>query len=167
MQAPVKTGETFEYRFRLKDAGLFLFHPQVRAAEQVERGRVGVIRVRGPPEPAVDDERVLVLDDVKLNEDGTFPRYIDGASKMLGREAETLLVTGARNARIPVRPGALTRFRLINAANPRFSTSRSRVSSSRPSAPVVASFRSPTRSRMFGVAPTEVVGLVRWVLPPA
>ena len=120
VQAPVKTGGTFEYRFRLKDAGLFWFHPHVRTAEQVERGLVGVIRVRGAAEPAVDDERVLVLDDVKLNEDGTFPTYLDDASKMLGREAETLLVNGTRNARIPVRPGALTRFRLLNAANGRF-----------------------------------------------
>lgn len=120
VQAPVKPGETFEYRFRLKDAGLFWFHPHVRTAEQVERGLVGVIRVRGPAEPVVDDERVLVLDDIKLNEDGTFPSYLDDASKMLGREAETLLVNGARNARIPVRPGALTRLRLLNSANGRF-----------------------------------------------
>ncbi|MBK8212991.1 MAG: multicopper oxidase family protein [Myxococcales bacterium] len=120
VQAPVRPGESFEYRFRLKDAGLFWFHPHVRTGEQVERGLAGVLRVRGEGEPDVDDERVLVLDDVKLGEDGQFPTYVDDASKMLGREADTLLVNGVRNAEIRARPGALQRFRIVNVANGRF-----------------------------------------------
>jgi FtsP/CotA-like multicopper oxidase with cupredoxin domain len=120
VQAPVKTGESFDYRFRLKDAGLFWFHPHLRTGEQVERGLAGVLRVRGEGEPDVDDERVLVLDDVKLGDDGQFPRYVDDASKMLGREADTLLVNGVRDAELRVRPGALERLRIVNVANGRF-----------------------------------------------
>ena len=120
VQAPVKTGESFDYRFRLRDAGLFWFHPHLRTGEQVERGLAGVLRVRGAAEPDVDDERVLVLDDVKLGDDGQFPSYVDDASKMLGRESDTLLVNGVRGAEIRVRPGALQRLRIVNVANGRF-----------------------------------------------
>lgn len=120
VQTPVKPGESFDYRFRLKDAGLFWFHPHVRTGEQVERGLAGVIRVRGADEPDVDDERILVLDDVKLGDDGQFPSYVDDASKMLGREADTILVNGVRDAVLSARPGALLRLRLLDVANGRF-----------------------------------------------
>ncbi len=120
VQPPVKPGGTFEYRFRLKDAGLFWFHPHVRSDFQQEHGLVGVIRVRAPEEPRVDQERVVILDDVRVNEDGTFPTYLDDAAKMLGRESETLMVNGVRGARLRSRPGALQRLRILNAANGRF-----------------------------------------------
>lgn len=120
VQSPIPIGGSFDYRFRLKDAGLFWFHPHVRTAEQVERGLVGVIRVRAENEPVVDAERVLVFDDVKVNEDGSFPTYIDDMSKMLGRESSTLLVNGTRSPKVSVRPGSLQRFRVLNAANGRF-----------------------------------------------
>jgi FtsP/CotA-like multicopper oxidase with cupredoxin domain len=45
MQSPVPPGGTFEYRYELKDAGLFWFHPHVRSDVQVEKGLHGVIRV--------------------------------------------------------------------------------------------------------------------------
>lgn len=51
MQEPVPPGGSFEYRFTLKDPGLFWFHPHIRSDEQVEKGLYGVIRVRAPTEP--------------------------------------------------------------------------------------------------------------------
>lgn len=120
MQKPVEPGGTFRYEFVLKDAGLFWFHPHIRTDVQIEKGLAGIIRVRGDQEPQVDDERILLLDDVRLKEDGTFPTYLDDTSKMLGREGNTILVNGVTEASIPLRAGALIRWRIVNVANGRF-----------------------------------------------
>lgn len=113
VSGPVAAGGTFTYDFILKDAGLFWFHPHLRTDVQVERGLTGVIRVRGVDEPVVgtdvDEERVLVFDDVRVNDDGTFPTYLDDTSKMMGREGNTLLVNGRRTPTLSLRPGALVR----------------------------------------------------------
>ncbi len=69
-QKPIPPEGSFEYRFPLLDAGLFWFHPHVRGDAQVEKGLYGVILVRGADEPALGEERVLVLDDVLLDEAG-------------------------------------------------------------------------------------------------
>lgn len=120
MQSPVQPGQGFGYSFTLKDAGLFWFHPHVRSDVQVEKGLYGVLRVRGPDEPTVDTETVLVLDDVRVNADGSFPEYLDDASKMMGREGNVLLVNGAVRPALAVQRGALVRLRIVNVANGRF-----------------------------------------------
>jgi FtsP/CotA-like multicopper oxidase with cupredoxin domain len=120
LQAPVAPGETFDYRFELRDPGLFWFHPHVRSDVQVEKGLYGVIRVRGDAEPTVDDEQILVLDDISVLSDGTLPTYLDDESKMLGRQGNVLLVNGRSNPTLQWRSGALVRLRLVNVANGRF-----------------------------------------------
>jgi len=120
MQKPIPVGGTFTYEFVLKDAGLFWFHPHVRSDLQVQKGLYGALRVRGAAEPAVDVERVLVLDDIKLDADGKVTEYLDDNSRMMGREGNTLLVNGVTNARVSVVPGGLTRLRIVNVANGRF-----------------------------------------------
>jgi FtsP/CotA-like multicopper oxidase with cupredoxin domain len=120
MQSPIPPGGTFEYRYELKDAGLFWFHPHVRSDVQVEKGLHGVIRVVGDDEPAVDDERILVLDDVRVLADGSLPTYLDDNSKMLGRQGNILLVNGQAMPTFRWRAGALQRFLVVNVANGRF-----------------------------------------------
>jgi FtsP/CotA-like multicopper oxidase with cupredoxin domain len=120
MQDPVPPNGTFEYRFKLKDPGLFWFHPHVRSDEQVEKGLYGVVRVSGTNEPPSDRESILVLDDVNVMPDGSLPTYLDDESKMLGRQGKTLLVNGAASPVVHWRVGSLERFRIVNVANGRF-----------------------------------------------
>jgi FtsP/CotA-like multicopper oxidase with cupredoxin domain len=120
MQSPIPPGGTFTYEFTLKDAGLFWFHPHMRSDVQVQKGLYGALRVRGAEEPAADVERVLVLDDIKLDKEGKISEYLDDHSRMMGREGNTLLVNGVTNARVAIEPGALVRLRLVNVANGRF-----------------------------------------------
>lgn len=120
MQSGIEPGQSFEYSFTLKDAGLFWFHPHMRSDVQVEKGLYGTILVRGLNEPKVDHETVLVLDDVRVNADGTFPEYLDDESKMMGREGNVLLVNGVSGPEIPMQSGALERLRIVNVANGRF-----------------------------------------------
>lgn len=111
---------SFRYEFVFKDAGLFWYHPHMRADVQVQKGLYGAIRVRGANEPAADQEHVLMLDDVRLKPDGTLAEYLDDAAKMMGREGNTFLINGTADATLPVRAGASVRLRLVNVANGRF-----------------------------------------------
>ncbi len=120
MQTPILPGASFRYEFTFKDAGLYWYHPHMRSDIQVQKGLHGAIRVRGPNEPVVDDERVLVLDDVRLKPDGTLSEYLDDTGKMMGREGNTLLVNGSTDATLSLRAGAALRLRLVNVANGRF-----------------------------------------------
>jgi FtsP/CotA-like multicopper oxidase with cupredoxin domain len=120
MQSPIEPGGTFTYEFTLKDAGLFWFHPHMRSDMQVQKGLYGALRVRATNEPAADVERLLVLDDIKLDKDGKITEYLDDHSLMMGREGNTLLVNGIANARVKVEPGGLVRLRIVNVANGRF-----------------------------------------------
>lgn len=120
MQSPIPPGGTFDYEFTLKDAGLYWFHPHVRSDIQVQKGLYGALRVRGANEPAADVERVLVLDDIKLDKAGKLSEYLDDNSRMMGREGNTLLVNGVTNGRVAIDPGALVRLRIVNVANGRF-----------------------------------------------
>jgi FtsP/CotA-like multicopper oxidase with cupredoxin domain len=117
---PISPGSGFRYEFTLKDAGLYWFHPHVRSDLQVQRGLYGALVVRSPEEPRVDEERILVLDDVRLKADGSLAEYLDDEAKMMGREGNTLLVNGVEAPELRFRPGALARLRLVNAANGRF-----------------------------------------------
>jgi FtsP/CotA-like multicopper oxidase with cupredoxin domain len=120
VQKPVPEGGSFTYEFQLPDAGLFWFHPHVMTDIQTQRGLYGVIRVRGPNEPTADAEKIVVLDDVLLNKDGSFTDPIDDDTAMLGREGNVLLVNGKTMPALEMQAGAAERLRLVNVANGRF-----------------------------------------------
>jgi len=71
VQRPVAPGETFTERFVLTDAGTFWYHPQSNETVQMKRGLWGALIVRGADGPTIDPERVLVLDDLMLDRDGS------------------------------------------------------------------------------------------------
>ncbi|MCU0659571.1 MAG: multicopper oxidase family protein [Polyangiaceae bacterium] len=120
VRPPILPGDSYRYEFTLKDPGLYWFHPHVRSDIQVQRGLYGALLVRGPGEPESDDERILMLDDVRLKADGSLAEFLDDRSKMMGREGNTLLINGAVTPTLRFRPGALVRLRLVNTANGRF-----------------------------------------------
>ena len=119
-QSEIPPGGTFEYKFTLRDAGLFWFHPHVRTDVQVHKGLYGVIRVRGTNEPQVDHEGFLVLDDLTVSPDGTIPEYLDDMSMMMGRQGNLLLVNGSTTPVLPIKAGGVERLRIVNVANGRF-----------------------------------------------
>lgn len=92
----------------------------MRSDIQVEKGLYGTVLVHGDEEPEVDHEVVLVLDDVSVKPDGTFPQFLDDESKMMGREGNVLMVNGVATPEITLRRGSLQRLRIVNVANGRF-----------------------------------------------
>ena len=120
VRRPVRPGEIFEYRFELPDAGTFWYHPHINETQQLERGLYGAIIVRGPNEPTFDDERVLMLDDRKLNRRGRLARSGVLMERMRGREGKTRLVNGRVEPELTIAAGQIERWRFVNAASARY-----------------------------------------------
>jgi FtsP/CotA-like multicopper oxidase with cupredoxin domain len=120
VQRLVEPGETFEYRLVPPDAGTYWYHSHHNEAEQLERGLYGALIVRGEDEPEFDGERVLVLDDVKLNRRGQLARFGRPMQRHDGREGETLLINGRTDCSLEMAAGQTERWRIVNAASARF-----------------------------------------------
>ena len=120
VQRPVPPGETFTYRFRLPDAGTFWYHPHVNETVQLERGLYGALIVRGPHEPHLDAERVLVFDDVQLDRRGQIKPPGWWLESHNGREGSTRLVNGTREPELRMAAGQIERWRIVNAASARY-----------------------------------------------
>ncbi|MEC7651911.1 MAG: multicopper oxidase family protein [Pseudomonadota bacterium] len=120
-QAAIEPGESFIYRFLLKDAGTFWYHAHSKGWEQLARGLYGplVVAETELPDPARDV--TLVADDWRLTEDyqlheASFGSLMDWSHQ--GRVGNWLTVNGETDPVISVAPGTL-RLRVINAANAR------------------------------------------------
>lgn len=124
VQKPIAPGETFEYRFQVPDAGTFWYHSHSNETVQMERGMYGSLIVEEEQEPVTDNERVLMIDDMKIDEAGRFttPRgYIQRlVERHDGREGSTLLINGRENTIINVHAGQRERWRIINASSARY-----------------------------------------------
>ncbi|MEZ4255672.1 MAG: multicopper oxidase family protein [Polyangiales bacterium] len=123
VQSPVEPGGTYDYHFTVPDAGTYWFHPHVRSFEQVERGLYGVVVVHDPREPRYDADRVLMLDDILLDEN-TFemPPFLATTQEVeYGRLGNILLTNGApsEGSTAVAKRGQVERWRLVNAANAR------------------------------------------------
>jgi FtsP/CotA-like multicopper oxidase with cupredoxin domain len=120
VQHPIEPGESFTYRFRLPDAGTFWYHPHSNETVQLERGLYGAIVVRGPGEPELDAERVLVLDDVQLDRKGQIKPPGWWIEQHNGREGSTRLINGKKEPELTTAAGQIERWRVVNAASARY-----------------------------------------------
>jgi FtsP/CotA-like multicopper oxidase with cupredoxin domain len=120
VQRPVPPGGTFVYRFALPDAGTFWYHPHINETVQLERGLTGALIVRGPNEPQLDAERVLVIDDVKLDQKGQIRPTGGWIEFHNGREGATRLVNGRKEPEIAVAGGQIERWRVVNVSSARY-----------------------------------------------
>jgi len=120
VQRPVPPGGTFVYRFALPDAGTFWYHPHMNETVQLERGLYGALVVRGPDEPQLDAERVLVLDDVALDDEGQVKAPGWWREHHDGRQGSTRLVNGRSEPELAIAAGQVERWRIVNASSARY-----------------------------------------------
>ena len=120
VQPPVQPGETFTYRFTPKDAGTFWYHPHANEVEQLERGLYGALIVRGPDEPVVDREQILVFDDLKLDRADRIAKFGGLKQRHDGREGDVRLVNGRVEPELTIAAGQIERWRIINASSARY-----------------------------------------------
>jgi FtsP/CotA-like multicopper oxidase with cupredoxin domain len=121
-QDPVMPGGTFDYDFRVPDAGLYWYHPHVDSALQVGEGLYGALVVEDPAEPrAFGDEVVFVLSDIDFSDAGqVWPPSDDPLVRLFGGEGNVMLVNGRVKPRLVARAGLRQRWRVVNAARSRF-----------------------------------------------
>lgn len=120
-QEAIPPGGSFDYDFRLPDAGTFWYHSHNRSFEQVARGLLGPLIIDEAEPPEVDFDEVLMLDDWRFAEDATlmegFGALHDAAHA--GRLGNWVTANGSGAWAKALPRGARVRLRLINGANAR------------------------------------------------
>jgi FtsP/CotA-like multicopper oxidase with cupredoxin domain len=123
MQAPLATGEHFNYQLRFPDPGLFWYHPHVREDYTQEHGLYGnIIVVPQDPSywPPVNREVVLVLDDILMVLGKIAPFSQTGSNRTAGgRFGNVMLLNGQTDYRLTAQRGEVVRLYLTNTANVR------------------------------------------------
>jgi FtsP/CotA-like multicopper oxidase with cupredoxin domain len=123
VQFPVQPGETFTYDFILKDAGTYWYHPHMMTHVQVERGLYGPLVVHEADPPVFDAERIVFLDDIRLEENGQRAGFhLTHPERMHGRHGNVLLMNGKvvdEEDTLAMRRGTVERWRILNSANAR------------------------------------------------
>ncbi len=123
VQRPILPGESFEYRFIVPDAGTFWYHSHQNETVQMEKGMYGGIVIEDETDPVVDNERILVIDDMKLTSNNEFKQH--GAvgrwiERHDGREGSTNLINGKEALTLQMHAGQAERWRIVNAASARY-----------------------------------------------
>ena len=121
-QEPVAPGDTFTYRIRFPDAGLYWYHPHIREDVQQDLGLYGNMFVRGHEAELapVSREEPLVLDDLLLDETGAIPFGAQGPTHVfMGRFGNVPLVNGEPDYALEVAAGEVVRFLITNVSNTR------------------------------------------------
>lgn len=121
-QKEMEQGETFSYKLKFPDAGVYWYHPHVREDYQQELGLYGNYLVApisvGYWSP-VNREETLFLDDI-LIEDGNILVSADGADRtLMGRFGNVMLINGDDNYVLDATKGEVVRLYITNAANAR------------------------------------------------
>ncbi|MGD9293494.1 MAG: multicopper oxidase family protein [Roseobacter sp.] len=117
-QPMVEDGESFDYRFRLPDAGTYWYHSHNRSWEQVARGLYGPLIVEEATPPVVDHDITVMVDDWRIERSGEViedfgNRHDFSHAGRLGTYARVLTSVSE------VRRHDRVRLRLINTATAR------------------------------------------------
>jgi FtsP/CotA-like multicopper oxidase with cupredoxin domain len=114
---------TYEYDLSLQEAGsINFYHPHIHGsvAEQYWGGMAGALEVEDELDVLTGYEtHLLFLKDISLSGGAPAP-YTTTMDYMRGKEGDTVLVNGQVNPVLPIRPGQVQRWRIINASNARF-----------------------------------------------
>ena len=121
IQNPVEPGGSFTYDFVLPEAGTYWYHPHANTIEQVERGLYGAIVVGEEEAPVFTTERMITLDDIRLDTNGQIAPFATAGHDIVhGRAGNALLTNGSTESLTGTTSvGAIERWRLVNTANAR------------------------------------------------
>lgn len=109
---PVQPGETFTYRFTPPDAGTFWYHPHANETEQLEKGLYGALIVCAADELALDGEKILVFDDLRIDKSGQIAKFGGLMDRHNGREGNVRLINGSAEPEFRIAAGQIERWRI-------------------------------------------------------
>ena len=122
-QKEVKPGESFTYKIKFPDEGMYWYHPHIREDYAQELGLYGNYLVV-PNDPnywsPVNREIALFVDDI-LMENGKIAVFSKASASrtLMGRFGNTMLVNGEIDYSLQVKAGEVIRFYITNSANTR------------------------------------------------
>jgi len=125
MMVMLMSGETFDYEYDLskQDAGtLNFYHPHIHGtvAEQYWSGLAGALVVEDDSTAlSAYETHLMVIKDITLSGGAPEP-YTSMMDYMHGKEGDTVMVNGQVNPVLPIKPGQVQRWRIMNACNARF-----------------------------------------------
>jgi len=117
-QLPVLPGETFDYRFRVPDAGSYWYHPHVASSEQLGRGLVGPLIVEEREPTGFLHERTLCLKNWHVDEEGGFLAFsVVREAARNGTLGRLSTINGAPMPVLDLPAGQIVRLRVLNLDN--------------------------------------------------
>ncbi|MFZ2621367.1 MAG: multicopper oxidase family protein [Minisyncoccia bacterium] len=121
-QKEVGVGESFVYKIKFPDEGIYWYHPHIREDYAQELGLYGnYIVVSDNPNywSPVNEEVPLMVDDI-LVENGKIAPFSGVANHVLmGRFGNVMLTNGSDNYNMTVKQGEVIRFYVTNTSNTR------------------------------------------------
>ena len=122
-QAPIQPGESFTYKLRFPDPGLYWYHPHIREDFAQEMGLYAPIIVEPSDSsywPRVDRQMTITLDDVLIEDGKLAPFKRSGPTfTAMGRFGNAMLINGESEFSAEVAAGEIVRLYLVNTANTR------------------------------------------------
>lgn len=120
----IPDGGTHQYVYQLgtdHPTGISWYHPHMHgmSANQVFAGLYGAIIVEDVNAAADVVDRVIVISDITLRNDGVVASP-NQMSKMMGREGDLILVNGQPSPAYTFTAGASERWRIVNACTSRY-----------------------------------------------
>lgn len=121
-QKEMKPGESFIYKLKFPDAGIYWYHPHTKEAFEQPLGLYGAFIVTpSDPKyfPPVNREMPLFLSDLPVK-DGVIALDKDKTSRaLMGNYGNVMLTNGEEKFNIQAEKGEVVRLYVINAANVR------------------------------------------------
>ncbi|MES2023846.1 MAG: multicopper oxidase family protein [Patescibacteria group bacterium] len=122
-QDAIKPGESFVYKIKFPDVGIYWYHPHFREDYAQPLGQYGAYIV----EPAninywdsVNMEAPLFVNDILMDKNGVVPFNKKSSDHiMMGRYGNVMLVNGEENYSLNVDKGSVARFYIINSSTAR------------------------------------------------
>ena len=117
-QLPVLPGESFDYRFKLPDAGSFWYHPHTSSAEQLGRGLAGPLIVEEREPSGFRHERTLSLKSWHVDGQGAFTDFsVPREAARGGTPGVLSTVNGKHAPTLELPAGQVVRLRILNVTN--------------------------------------------------
>lgn len=122
VQKEMKPGESFSYKLKFPDAGVYWYHPHAQEVYAQALGLYGAFIVI-PKDTnyfsQVNKEIPLFLSDVPIENGNIAIKEDDKTHSLMGHYGNVLLVNGKENYNLNLQQGEVARFYVINAANAR------------------------------------------------
>jgi len=122
-QKEVGVGESFTYKIRFPDAGIYWYHPHIREDYAQELGLYGnylVTPIDTNYWSPVNREVALFLDDILIENGKISPFYTKTVNHtLMGRYGNVMLINGENNYTLQAKKGEVIRFYITNSANTR------------------------------------------------